>query len=438
MSPIIFVLYLNELIKQVNDSNCQGVYVNEMYENVTMLLYADDLVLLGDNIGHLQRLLDNLSTFCSKWGLSVNMEKTKFMVFRNGGIIKGNEKVYFNGIRIRPTTYYKYLGLIISTRLSWSPAQKTLAQQAEKSMNCVRKLNYECNFSFQTSNEIFDKCVLPVLLYGCEIWGSDMHSSIENVLLKYCRIQLGVGSKSPSPAVRGECGRHSLLVYCYFRCIKYWVKLISLPDENLLKSCYNMLYNLCEAGRCNWATNVKNILFRFGFGYIWQAQWIGNPKLFLEQFRNCLYDCDIQTWNTSLTRMDKLQTLIMYKTELTSEPYLSLSIPQRIRSQLAKFRIGNHRLEIEVGRFQGTIRNERFCKLCFSVDKRFIEDEYHVLLVCPFYRELRSVYLNLDGEPKNLHTFVQIMSSKDEDSLIKLGLFVTNMFKSRDTLLLSL
>ena len=26
--------------------------------------------------------------YCEKWGLGVNMEKTKLMVFRNGGIVK--------------------------------------------------------------------------------------------------------------------------------------------------------------------------------------------------------------------------------------------------------------------------------------------------------------------------------------------------------------
>ena len=49
--------------------------------------------------------------------------------------------------------------------------------------------------------------------------------SNENVLLKYYRMQLGVGSKAPGPAVLGECGRHSVYVYYYIRCIKYWLRL---------------------------------------------------------------------------------------------------------------------------------------------------------------------------------------------------------------------
>ena len=222
-----------------------------------MLLYADDLVLLGDSIGNVQRLLDNLAIFCTKWGLTVNMDKTKLMVFRNGGIVTRKENVYFNGKKIPVTSYYKYLGVIMSTRLSWSPAQKTLAQQSEKAMQVISKLNYECNFSFLTSNVIFDKCVLPILLYGSEIWGFNVHRVIESILLKFCRQQLGVGSKAPAPALRGECGRHCIYVLCYVRFVKYWLKLISLPEDSLLKSCYNMLYEHANAGRENWASQVK-------------------------------------------------------------------------------------------------------------------------------------------------------------------------------------
>ena len=93
----------------------------------------------------------------------------------------------------------------MSTRLLWRPAKKTLAEQAEKSVNCIRRLNYECDFSFPTGKEIFDKCTLLVITYGSKIWGSSVNSRIENVMLKYCRMQLGVSSKALGPSVLGGC-----------------------------------------------------------------------------------------------------------------------------------------------------------------------------------------------------------------------------------------
>ena len=68
--------------------------------------------------------------------LNVNLSKTNVIVFRNGGIIHGNEKLYLNGIQVQPCirTYYKYLGIVFSSSLSWSVPPKTLAQQASKAI----------------------------------------------------------------------------------------------------------------------------------------------------------------------------------------------------------------------------------------------------------------------------------------------------------------
>ena len=332
ISPLMFILYLNELSKQLVRNDCKGIYIDENHQNTNLLLFADDLVLFGDNVGRLQDLLNNLSVFCKRWGLSVNMSKTNFMVFRNGGIIKKNEKVYFDGRLIDNCTYYKYLGVVMSTRLSWSPAQKTLSQQAGKAMNVIKKLNYNCNFSFVCGNELFDKCVLPVLTYGAEVWGTSVHSSIEQVLCKFCRHQLGVGSKAPTPAVLGECGRNSLYVQCYLKCVKYWLKLISSEEGTLLRSCYEMLVVYCNAGRSNWATGIKNMLYSLGYGYVWEKQSVENPAIFIREFGMRLLDCDLQKWSQDLSNMPKLRTSELFKLILEPDPYLLLYIPRKIRS----------------------------------------------------------------------------------------------------------
>ena len=94
LSPILFVLYLNELIDMFQQDNCQGVYVNNVNCYGNMLLYADDLVILGDPVNRVEKFLRTLENFCRIWGLSVNMKRTKAIVFRNGGIVKRNE-VFF-------------------------------------------------------------------------------------------------------------------------------------------------------------------------------------------------------------------------------------------------------------------------------------------------------------------------------------------------------
>ena len=98
ISPLLFVIYLGELIEMMR--KCKGIFVDDEIPEINILLYADDLVLCADTPGRLQELLDTLSEFCDKWGLLVNMTKTNIMVFRRGGIIKKNERWFYKGIEV--------------------------------------------------------------------------------------------------------------------------------------------------------------------------------------------------------------------------------------------------------------------------------------------------------------------------------------------------
>ena len=89
-----------------------------------MLLFADDLVNCADTVGKLQIMIKKLDEFCIKWGLRVNLEKTKVMLFRNEGMIRKNEKWFLNGVELKLCTYYKYLGLTMSNCLCWGKQQK--------------------------------------------------------------------------------------------------------------------------------------------------------------------------------------------------------------------------------------------------------------------------------------------------------------------------
>ena len=107
-----------------------------------------------------------------EFGLKININKTKLMVFRNGGPLRQNEKLYFDGKLVEPVTYYKYLGLIFSSRLSWSKTINTLRHQAEKAIIAVKIIFNKCGgLPTNVAFHLFDTLVLPILCYGSEIWG---------------------------------------------------------------------------------------------------------------------------------------------------------------------------------------------------------------------------------------------------------------------------
>jgi hypothetical protein len=430
-------MYLNELIDMVAENDCQGIYVNESHPNVNMLLYADDVIIVGDQINRVQILLNTLHEFCKKWGLAVNMRKTQAIVYRNGGIVKKNECFYFNKQKIKIVPYYKYLGLTMSSRLSWSPAQTTLSAQATKALRVISQINYECDYSFKCAVDIFDKCVLPILTYGSEIWGPDINNVTERVHVNFCKKQLGVGVNTPTAAVLGECGRDSIYITCYKRCIKYWLKLMQLQETSLLRSSYSLQLQQCNSGKTNWASKVRDILYKYGYGYVWEAQNVTNVDSFMKEFVQRLKDCECQEWSSNVSQISKLRTYCVFKEDRSVESYLSLDIPRRLRSCIARFRTGCHNLQIEIGRHENIPLENRLCKYCMECEQiQVIEDEYHVLFECGWYKEVREWYIKKYCDNFNMFYFISLMKNKDEKCIKDVTNFIAHIFRCRNEIYL--
>ena len=205
-----------------------------------------------------------------------------------------------------------------------------------------------------------------------------------------------------------------MLVYCLNKCIRYWLKLISQEKGTLLNSCYKLLYEKCEQGKQNWVERVKRVLQMYGFGDIWAYQNVTNRNQFLKEFDRRVKDCELQNWSTEITTLPKLHYYSMFKTKFEIEPYLLLSLPRKVQRQLTKYRLSAHNLEIERGRQNNIQREDRLCKLCErNYNKEESENEFHFLLECPFYKDVRAKF-NCMSFDKTLYNFRHLLTCTDE------------------------
>ena len=79
LSPILFNIYLNDLLTEVEDKRHSVQLGDEQY--ITCLAYADDILILSKSAIGLQRSLDILDRFCNTWNMKVDIEKTKCITF---------------------------------------------------------------------------------------------------------------------------------------------------------------------------------------------------------------------------------------------------------------------------------------------------------------------------------------------------------------------
>ena len=84
-----------------------------------------------------------MNVFCNTanhLALVVNLDKSNIIVFKNGGHIALCEKWKYGDTPLKIVNVYKYLGVYLSTRLSFSHALNGMSQRVKKGVICIFEL----------------------------------------------------------------------------------------------------------------------------------------------------------------------------------------------------------------------------------------------------------------------------------------------------------
>ena len=92
LSPTLFNLFLSDLPQALTEHSTHLVEINS--SPINCLIYADDLIIFSKSAEGLQQLLNKLEEYSNKQSISVNIEKTKIMIFNNQG--KRMNKYHFH------------------------------------------------------------------------------------------------------------------------------------------------------------------------------------------------------------------------------------------------------------------------------------------------------------------------------------------------------
>ena len=122
-SPLLLGLYLDELERLLeNASDIDAPRIADIL--LVILLFADDIALFSYSTSGLQKQLDILAEFCLARGLSVNVKKTKTLVFeRRKGVTTA---FLYEGNVIEHVDEFKYLGILTHGTKGPSPALELL------------------------------------------------------------------------------------------------------------------------------------------------------------------------------------------------------------------------------------------------------------------------------------------------------------------------
>ena len=100
-------------------------------------------------------------------------------------------------------------------------------------------------------------------------------------------------------------------------------------------------------------------------------------------------------------------------------------------TMLAELKVCSHSLEIETGRYHNIDRNDRKCKLC---NQNTVESEYHFLLCCPAYLEIRRKF-KINTNLPNLSMFRNILGYQNGVVINSVARFISDGMTLRDEIL---
>ena len=432
ISPILFSLYIEDLELFLQEDPTCGLSLDEI--TFILMLFADDMVILGKDRNDLQRSLDLLNSYCNKWGLAVNTEKTKVVVFRKRGGLLNNESWAYNGTPLEVVNNFNYLGTVFNYTGTFVLNQETLVGKGLKALNCLLYNLKRYPLRPKLVCQLFDAFVGSILNYSCEIWGFGKCKDIERIHLKFCKILLKVKSSTCNVGVYGELGRYPLYINRYSRIIKFWCHILQSNNILILKL-YNSLVASCNNGKTNWAKGVKTLLDNYGFSYVWSNPFSVNLNTFHLHFKHKVIDVFKQTWYNDVNNSRSLILYKSFKQSFELEHYLSV-LPKKFRIVLAQLRLSAHHLRIETGRYAHN-RVDRALRLCTLCDRSDLEDEYHFVLICPVYSQIRQKYIRPFYYLRpSVYKFIKLMQSNQINVLRNLGKYVYESFAIRKSLIL--
>jgi hypothetical protein len=458
-------------------------------------------VLFAETAGDLQDMINCLGAFCSANLLTVNAGKSEVVVFNSAaaGADRQAELQYhwvLNGASLTHSDHFTYLGIVFQDGqpMGFKPKNSDTCHPAAlrgvaRGSAALFALMSRCralglnNVAIQC--HLFNALVLPVMSYGCEVWGAWEFSKFaqsskynfgesgkpecEQLQLHALRQSVGVPKSTPIAPLMHETRRRPVIHMWANQLINFWNKIIARSPLDVARMALleNVRLAVQQQGGNDkrvwaWAflqgvkaldlpvyNNIRN-----GTSYALNAKhlsqtiyskWQDKSWAKLHAVRmpatvpqhNRVRGCPID--NRDGFKLLTYHCWMRHADQVVLKGH-NWTYHVRHRSHivaLARLRLGCSWLNIQRLRQTGVARNARICPVC-SMQAR--EDEAHIF-ECPAYQDLRTEFQDVvntvDTVAPDLDTQVYAIMNKSNDAHAwqRLALFAYKSYKLRNHLL---
>ena len=290
LGPLLFLLYINDFYK------CSNFF--------KFIHFADDSTVYasGDNLEELAALsnreLENVDHWLRANKLSLNISKSKFMIFSNKILAVPNLTIRNESINY--VNEIKFLGIILDDKLKFSNHISNVCNKISKICGIFTKLSPI--LPSEALKTMYFSLVYPHLIYAVEVWGNSNITKLRRLQSIQNRLLGKIYHNCP---VTNDHVHYNFMkcvdIYKFFCLVKFYkfvkmehnTKFVDLASQNTANHVYPTRFN------CSHNINIPRI---------------HSSRVFCSFFYNA-----IKFWNKLPVSTRSLPNVLLFKKEIRSK-----------------------------------------------------------------------------------------------------------------------
>jgi len=165
ISPDLYKLYTEQIAIDMDQAKL-GIKIGKLLINV--LMYADDVIILADNIVQAQKMLDIITKFGEDYQIKYNPDKTNIMIESTKKETR-KAKLLLCGKEIVKTEHIKYLGSDIACNGKSRSHLEIRKSKTLSSLNSLRTNDIlNDHLSIDNRIKLYNIYIKPLMYYGIE------------------------------------------------------------------------------------------------------------------------------------------------------------------------------------------------------------------------------------------------------------------------------
>ncbi len=436
LSPLLFGLYVDDLEQELAKIGSTASFPVLSGNKVVAAMYADDLGLAAEDAAGLQRQLDQLRAYAATWGLTVNVKKTKVVVYKAHNATCPPHTLTYDGVEVEQLEAFSYLGVQLHAYRRMAHA---IDIKVESGTRAAHMFFAQCREMHITDPvaliELFRAIVLPIVQYGHEVWAPSMlcmahpdNNPADTLWRWVLRRVLGLRAGTPNDVLLVEAGQLPCRIDFVVSLAKYWNRLVSMRGDRMVKDAFLESIKLMphcrkpHSAKASWATQVVSLLSPVADPLTAD----GKPqRVNVKSVRDNLHKAFLQSVSDSRSSVTLSYLRITGAlNHATYGPAVHLQAVQhnRGRRALTQLRTGSHWLRIATALWAAGKTLERHERLCRRCDRGEVDDIPHMVWNCPALLPQRFAHAALYSSMPADATEQQFLQQPDQQQLASFAL----------------